>query len=223
MKYNYTNNPIEDAAKDIAETIIKHLDEGQRVLWLLSGGSSIPIAIKAGKMLKSHDLSKLAVTLSDERYGEVGHKDENWQQLLDGGLDLPGATMYRPLIGKEMQKTTELFDKWLSEQFNQSDFNIGIFGLGEDGHTAGIKPNSKATRSTDLAACFTGDDFKRITIGFVAISKLDEAVIQASGMNKRNVIHALMYYDMPLEEQPAQILNTIPKKTIYTDNAKEDL
>lgn len=223
MQYIYTENPIEISANDIANTIIEQLKAKKRVLWLLSGGSSIPIAIKASQILKDYDLSNLSVTLTDERYGEVGHKDENWQQLLDGGLDLPRANLYRPLIGESIQKTTDLFNNWLLKSLNEADYKIGIFGLGEDGHTAGIKPGSKAVKSTDLATFFTADDFKRITIGFVAISRLDKVFIQASGINKRNIIHALLYYNMPLDDQPSQILNTISDATLYTNNKKEEI
>ena len=221
MKYIYTNTPIEDAAADVADKLITHLADKERVLWLLSGGSSIPIAIQASAKLKGHNLSKLFVSLTDERFGEVGHADENWQQLIDGGLDLPGANLYRPLIGQDSTRTTIAFGNWLSEQFQHADYSLGIFGLGADGHTAGIKPHSPAAQSTELAACFVGDDFERLTISLVAAAKIDEAIIQASGPNKQQIIHDLMYYDVSLDDQPAQILKQISATTIYTNNPKE--
>src|SRR5450830_1401642 len=80
MKYVYTNKPTEQAAAQTAKTLIDHLSKGERILWLLSGGSSIPIAIIASQSLQNIDLSNLFVSLTDERYGPIGHKDENWQQ-----------------------------------------------------------------------------------------------------------------------------------------------
>ena len=223
MKYIYTNDPIEMAAKDVADRLIEHLSRGERVLWLVSGGSSIPIAIMASKKILDINLSKLFVSITDERYGSVGHNDENWQQLLDGGFDLPGANLYRPLIGADIQKTTAAFNEWLLEQFNKSSYSLGIFGLGADGHTAGIKPGSSAAKSTELAMSFTAEDFERVTISFVAIARIKDAIIQASGANKRQIIHDLMYYNLPVEEQPAQILKTIPDTTIYTNIQKEEI
>ncbi len=223
MKYIYTETPIEAAANDLAKTLVSHLNNKEKVLWLLSGGSSIPIAIQASQQLKGRDLSNLIVSLTDERYGDVGHSEENWQQLIDGGLDLGGATVYRPLVGKDIIKTTELFNDWLAKQFATVNYAIGIFGMGSDGHTAGIKPHSPAVKSVNLASSFTSDDFRRITINFVAIAKIDEAVIQASGTNKKQILHDLLYYEVPIEDQPAQILKTIPNATIYTNNPKEEL
>ncbi len=223
MNYIYSNTPIEAAATDLANKLFKHLSSGERVLFLMSGGSSIPISIMASKILKGVNLSNLYVSLTDERYGEVGHAEENWQQLIDGGLDLPGANLYRPLIGQDIDKTTKLFGEWIAEQLNKADFSIAIFGMGADGHTAGIKPGSKAAKSTDIAVSFKGDDFERITISLVAITRINEAIIQASGANKKAIIHDLLYYESPIEDQPAQVLKSIPESTIYTNNRKEEL
>jgi len=220
MNYIYTDKPIEQAANYIADTLIKHLLLGERVLWLLSGGSSIPIAVEASIRLLGHDLSNLYVSLTDERYGPIGHKDENWQQLLTDGLSLPGATLYRPLINQDIKTTTIEFNNWLEVQLDKADFKLGIFGLGADGHTAGIKPHSQAA-TTELSASLVGEDFERVTISFNTIKMLDEAVIQASGADKRDIIHDLIYGNLPLDDQPAQILKTIPNTTIYTNNQKE--
>jgi len=221
MNYIYTDKPIEQAANYIADTLTKHLLLGERVLWLLSGGSSIPIAVEASIRLLDHDLSNLYVSLTDERYGPIGHKDENWQQLLSDGLSLPGATLYRPLINQDIKTTTIEFNNWLEVQLDKADFKLGIFGLGADGHTAGIKPHSQAVATTELSASLVGEDFERVTISFNTIKMLDEAVIQASGADKRDIVHDLLYGNFPLDDQPAQILKTIPNTTIYTNNQKE--
>jgi 6-phosphogluconolactonase/glucosamine-6-phosphate isomerase/deaminase len=223
MRYIYTPSPIDAAAKDLAKLLKKHLLKGERVLWLLSGGSSIPIAVSAGRELKGIDLSKLYVSLTDERFGKLNHIEENWKQLLDEGLDLPGANLYRPLTGRGIQKTTELFSTWLTEQFANADYKVGIFGLGADGHTCGIKPESTAVSATNLATSFLGDDHERITITFPAIKQIDEAIIQASGGGKRGIISDLLNKVLSLKEQPAQILKAIPKSALYTDIKKEDL
>jgi len=223
MKYIYTDMPIEKAATQTANKLTDHLNKGERVLLLLSGGSGAAIAISVAKKLSGVNLTNLFVSMTDERYGLVGHKDENWQQLLDAGFKLPGATMYRPLIGQAIQKTTELFNEWLYEQFKMADYKFGIFGMGSDGHTAGIKPGSDAVTSTNLAAHLKSEDFERITITFPAIKKIDEAVVQASGTDKRTVISDLIYKDLPLDKQPVQILKTIPQIILYTNNKREEL
>ena len=223
MEYIYTDNPIEMAAKATAKELTKHIENNEKVLWLLSGGSSIQIAVSASKMLAGLDLSKLFVSLTDERYGGVGHESENWQQLVDGGLSLPGANLYRPLIGESVEKTVLEFNNWLDINMKNSDYRLGIFGIGTDGHTAGIKPNSTATRSSELVSSFKGDDFERVTISFNAIKKLDEAIIQVSGKDKKAVLGEVINHSKPITDQPAQILKQVPNATIYSNNHEEEL
>ena len=218
IKNIFSDDPIETASTAIVGVIKKHIFNGERVLWLLSGGSGEAIAINASKKLSDLDLSKLFVSMTDERYGEVGHKDENWQQLLNAGLQLPGANLYRPLKPQNIEDTTAYFNNWLSEQLKKADYKIGIFGLGADGHTAGIKPHSPAVDSPNLAASFTGDDFERITITFNVIKQLDEIFIQAYGDSKKSAIDSLLHKNISLDDQPAQVLKQVPIATIYTNN-----
>lgn len=222
IDYVYTNQPIELAASAVAKIIKQHLNKGEHVLWLLSGGSGIPIAINASKKLINVNLANLAVSLTDERYGLVGHSDENWQQLIDGGFNLPGADCYRVLIGQNIEKTTMAFNSWLKTELQESNYKFGIFGFGVDGHTAGIKPHSKAISSPNFTASIAAKDFKRITMTFTAIKKLDEIIIQASGPDKQPILHNLLNHDISPEKQPVQILKTVPRATVYTNN-KEDI
>lgn len=222
IDYIYTNDPIEQSVTATTKIIKDHLIKGEQVLWLLSGGSGITVAVEVSKRLRLLDLSKLFVSLTDERYGIIDHDDENWKQLLDAGFILPKANLYRPLIGKDIVTTTVAFGDWLFTQLEKSDFKIGFFGIGIDGHTAGIKPHSSAITSPNLTASFIGSDFTRITITFSTIKQLDVAIVQASGKNKLPVIHSLFTSNQSLDNQPAQIFKELPHATLYTDN-KENL
>ena len=222
MNYVYTDKPIELAADHVADVLKEHLSNGERVLWLMTGGSGIAISVLASKKLEDTDLSNLFVTLTDERFGLLGHKDENWQQLLDMGFDLPSANLYRPLIGENTVSTATKFADWLDEKLEIADYSIGLFGLGTDGHTAGIKPHSPAVTASGLTVSYKGDDFERVTIGFSVIRQINEAILQVSGDDKRKVLHELIFDTLALDTQPAQILKEIPNLTIYSNNPKEE-
>lgn len=205
------------AIDHLVDTLSEHLKAGERVVWLLSGGSGAKVCLEVAKRLQGQSLENLSVTLTDERYGDVGHADENWQQLLDAGFSLPGATLYRPLKGLDRDETTTHFASWLQEHVHAADYSVGLFGIGPDGHTAGIKPASAATERTVWAADFTGEDFERITMTFPAIKALDEAVTQAMGAEKAPTLQQLLETDTDLVTQPAQVLKAVKKSTLYTD------
>lgn len=211
------------AASALATSITTKLKHGKRVLWLLSGGSGIDVAIKTQGLLSADlDLTNLYVSLTDERFGDLNHADENWSQLIAAGLSLPGAHLYRPLLGQDIATTTQLFNNWLGEQFSAADYKIGIFGMGADSHTAGIKPGSQPEDMQDYAYCFKADDFERITISTLAIKRLDEAVIQASGGDKLDAIKQLLNNDYPIDIRPAQILKSVKLSSLYTDQKIEE-
>jgi len=200
-----------------------HLSAGERVLWLVPGGSAIAVAAAVSQNLPSLDLSGLTVSLTDERYGERGHKDENWLQLQRSGFELPGATLHRVLMGSSMLETTAAYADFLRSALTHSDYKIGLFGMGADGHTAGIKPGSPAVDTQGYASSFAGSDFERITMTPRAISLLDEAVIYATGREKFAQIDILAHKDLPLSQQPAQCLKTTKKLTIFTDYKEENV
>jgi 6-phosphogluconolactonase/glucosamine-6-phosphate isomerase/deaminase len=61
-----------------------------------------------------------------------------------------------------------------------------------------------------------GPDYQRLTLTPQALARLDEAVVYARGNAKRKALENLSQ-DLPLAEQPAQILKRIPKVLIFND------
>lgn len=223
MHYITTETPVIEAANHLAAAITKHLEAGERVLWLLSGGSGAAIAVATSQRLVGVDLHNLFITMTDERYGPVDHADENWQQIMNAGFVVPGATLYRPLTGQSVADTVASWDTWLTAALADADFSIGVFGIGSDGHTAGIKPQSSATTASGLVTAFAGDDFERLTITFPTIERLNEVVIQATGDDKAAIINRLVTGHGALGDMPAQILTTAPASTLYTTVKQENL
>lgn len=223
MKIITTDQPIAAAAEQLADSIRRELLAGHHVLWFLSGGSSLTIATLAAAELRDIDHQRLHITLTDERYGPVGHEDENWHQLLLSGFELPGAELYRPLTGDSLEDTVAHFNRWLETALAQADYRIGIFGIGPDGHTAGIKPHSPAILSDHLVEGYQAEDFTRLTITPLVITQCDEIVIQASGDDKEAILRQWLTADLPFGEQPAQALKTVTSAALYTTNNLGDI
>lgn len=202
----------------LAGAITPKLKKYKRVLLLIPGGSAIKVVIELARQLTKENvpLDKLVLTLTDERYGPVGHTDSNWRQLNDSGLNLPGANLRPVLNGKSMAGTERDFEDFLRSQINEADYKIGFFGIGPDGHTSGVLPHSSAMHATNLVHGYDGGTFMRITTTPVAISMLDEAVVYAVGESKWPVLKELKA-EKPIDEQPAQVLKNIPTVTIFSD------
>lgn len=213
---------VTDIAKNqsadyLVSTIASQLQQGKSVLWLVPGGSAMTVAAKVSQNLGTIDTSKLYVTLTDERYGEQGHSEENWIQLENLGFSLGLAQGYRVLTGEDVGSTTKKYNDKLVNLFDICDFKIGFFGIGADGHTAGIKPGSVAVESDNYAESFVGDDFERITMTTRAVGLLDEVVAFAYGDEKHQALERLLTEEVTLSKQPAQILKKVKKSTLFSD------
>lgn len=200
----------------VTSVLKEKLAAGQSVLWLVPGGSAITTATAIAENLQGLDLSKLTVTLTDERYGPMGHADSNWQQLQAAGFSLPGARLVPILHGHTKEQTTSEFADHLQEYCQGAAYCLGFFGMGTDGHTAGILPDSPAVTETTWAACYQGPDFMRITMTPPAIAALSEAIVYAKGPAKLTALTNLQS-ELPLNEQPAQALKKVPQLTIFND------
>lgn len=215
--------PAEQVVPYLVQTIKQHLENGEKVLWLVSGGSGIAVSSEVSKQLVGSDLTGLYVTLTDERYVPFGSKDENWQQLLEAGFDLPGATTYRVIqedaVNREI--TASAFEKTLEDWLDIADFSIGLFGIGPDGHTSGIKPGSPAVSEERWVSEYQGEDFERITTTPLFIPQLDEVVTYAAGKPKFETLAKLIHENVPVDEQPAQVLKEAAKSILFTDYMEE--
>jgi 6-phosphogluconolactonase/glucosamine-6-phosphate isomerase/deaminase len=212
-----TTTDTDEVADFIASAVLSQLKLNKKVLLFVTGGSSIIVCIKVSEILREHPHQNLTVMLTDERYGEVNHADSNWGKLIKGGFSLPEAKLIPILTGEDHATATKEFNENLEREFKNADYKIGIFGVGPDGHTAGILPGSSACHSQDLGCGYDSEIFSRITMTFKAILKLDEVIAWIQGENKWGVIKDLEEKDIELEKQPAQILEKVPSLTIFTD------
>lgn len=210
---------------NLTDRLTQELGEGRRVLWLVCGGSNVATAVDVMKNL-ADDLTKdLTITLTDERYGPPGHADSNWQQLADAGFDRKQARTLPVLeAGRSLAETTEHYQELAKRTFQDSDTVIALFGVGADGHIAGILPGSPAANADDeaWAAGYETKGFTRLTLTFTALRHVDVAYAFAFGEAKRAALSKLRSADIPLDEQPAQLLKRLPEAYLYSDQLKEE-
>lgn len=210
MQVIHTSN-VNLAAKTIADEILQMLLIDQPVLWLLSGGSAIELAVATAALLKPSP--HLTIGLVDERYGNPGHPDSNLSQLETAGFSLP----INPVLhGGSVPEEVARFEQFLT--VHRSDKLVGIFGMGLDGHTAGILPKSPPTESHSLVCGYQSHPFCRITTTPLLLSLVKSAYLWLQGSAKSEQFSRLQT-DYPAVLQPAQYLKSATNLTIYTDIA----
>lgn len=222
MYFIYAQN-WQTAASALAERLSTELQTG-RATWLLSGGSNLAPAVAAMAAIPAGLTERLTIMLIDERYGLPGHKDSNYQQLLDAGFNHQQATLLPVLQeGMTLDETAQRYDQLLARRLDGSSCVVGQLGIGADGHIAGILPQSPAIHADGLVTAYSAGPYQRITVTFQALRRLSAAYVLVFGDSKQPALHKLQAEDLALDTQPAQILKQLPEAYIYNDQLKEEV
>ena len=195
------------------------LESKLKVLWLLSGGSNIAIELEVLAALQHAMPQNLRISMIDERFVPADHPDSNWGQLKKRGLSAKRATLVPPIVdfNLSLAEAADDFAKRLKESVEWADVVIGQFGIGADGHTAGILPHSVGVlEEQKLVVSYEGPDYKRITTTPALFAHIDLAIGVALGKNKTPVIER-MPTDISPSDQPAQLLLKTKELIMYTD------
>jgi 6-phosphogluconolactonase/glucosamine-6-phosphate isomerase/deaminase len=223
MQFIYSTPESEAGVTALTRSLTDALSVHSRVLWLVPGGSNIQLAVRVMSMLSDHVTQKLHIMLTDERYGEVGHTDSNFRQLQEAGFN-PLSAQFIPTLqtGLSLEQTASTYAQNFEREANEAGYIIAQFGIGPDGHIAGILPDSPASTSTTYAAGYAAGQFERVTLTFPALKRIDEAYAFAYGAAKKPTLEQLKATTTSLTKQPAQILRQIPEVTIYNDCIAEE-
>lgn len=210
------------AAEAIARTLSDAIRKHQRVLWLTSGGSLIPIQTRAMQLLAGKtklSLDRLAIWMIDERYGAPGHEDSNYAQLCAAGFQ-PGSATYIDILDGNLplDQTLDRFSNLAETSFENADYIVASCGLGADGHTAGLMPGwtELADMHDDDVISYTTPNFTRLTLTPHLIQKCDIAFVCAFGPQKQAALHALSQQKVS-PTLPAHFYTTMPDVRVYND------
>lgn len=205
------------AANEICEAIRLNSQADRPIILLLCGGSNIKTAIKIFSTMERNELKVASISLTDERFGPIGHKDSNWQQLVEAGAKF-NVTSSHPLLTDKLnrEQTAEAYASWLNNLVNQKAYFIALFGVGADGHTAGLLPHNPALGSAKMAVEYQAGDYERISIGPEFFQHIDHAVVAANDDSKWPILEALDgTADKPVADMPAMLLHRCKALVLY--------
>jgi len=210
---------LTDGSAPLLDRLTEELEAGQHVLWLVSGGSNIPMSAAVMRDIPDVLTKNLTIYLTDERYGEIGHADSNAFQLEQAGFDPKQARMVNILArGLSLEETSEQYALSIAAAFEASDIVIAQIGMGPDGHILGALPGSPAVDSDKLVVGYKSETFTRVTLTLKAAKEnIDIAYVFAFGEGKHEALHNLLNRDLPLNKQPAQVLKQLPECYVYND------
>lgn len=165
------------------------------------------------------NLASLLILPMDERYGPADHEDSNYRQMREAGFE-PHEAMWIDVLSRNepLQETVTYYSELVRAAFAAADTIVGVFGLGTDGHTAGVLPDSPAVNETVSSVVgYDSPPFIRLTLTPQELVKTSVAYVLAYGETKKEPLERLRANKEPIEKLPAKLHYDIPEVYVYND------
>ncbi len=167
-------------------------------LLALSGGTSMDYK---SMIVDPSDIIPGAICVVDERYGEPFHENSNELLMKNAGIkdfaDEKCIESHKVLRGEGFLETAKGYEKDIEELFSRFAKKVGVMGVGDNLHTAGIFPYSVAAKSPNFVeAEEVEDQFPlRITITLRSLGEFTNFVIMMFGDGKREAVKRMLSED----------------------------
>ena len=229
--YTFPSEDVPNVAGHLLVDLLVNSSEPK--LLLLSGGSAIKSYQGLSRAVNMGQISQLSVGLIDERFGPVGHAHSNektidQQTKLLAELRLKGLEFNPMLTGSDIDDEVSRYQSWIQRKLDSCPIQIGVLGVGIDGHTAGMLPDGDAKRfeqqfdqPEEYITGYRSNDIyrQRITSTMTLLRSLTHVIVVAGGDGKSQIIRkALAYPIAQKNEVPATILQELHHVTIFTSD-----
>lgn len=212
-----------DAKETIAFAAEHWIHSAQRALQqhgkfavALSGGSTPKAIFELLSQNKTLDWANIWLFWSDER-SVPNHPDSNYHMAMQSGLDklpIPHSQIIRMQAETQIEKHAKEYEEKIHHYLGKKLFDLVMLGVGEDGHTASLFPNTDALHITDrlVAANYIPEKKSwRMTFTFPCINQSAHIAIYAIGPSKQKIIPQVLN---------AAILSPFPSSHIGTSEHK---
>jgi len=163
----------------------------------LSGGST-PKSLYALLCQKPYsaeiEWSKIDFFWSDERSVPPSHPENNYRIALQAGLErmpIPTHHIHRMVAETEIEKNALLYEKTLHDVLRDRSLDLVMLGMGEDGHTASLFPNTEGLHLSGrlvIANYIPQKKSWRMTLTYECINDAQQAVFYILGASKKKML-----------------------------------
>ncbi len=190
-----------------AHDLLRDLVDKETLL-ALSGGTSMDYQamlveppLRQGFEGQAGDVVPGAICVVDERYGEPFHENSNELLMKNAGIkdfaDKKCIESHKILRGNGFLETARAYEKEMEGLFSRFAKKVGVMGVGDNLHTAGIFPYSVAAKSPNFVEAEEVEDKfpLRITITLRALGEFTNFVVMMFGDGKREAVKRMLSED----------------------------
>ena len=185
----------------------------------LSGGSTPKAIYEKLAQSNSIEWDKIYLFWSDERAVPPTDPESNYHMASLTGLTkkIPSSQIFRMKGENNIEKNSKEYDEQLRRHLTQHNLDLVMLGIGEDGHTASLFPDTAALDVSDQLVAANHVPQKntwRMTFTYPAIHKASRIAIYALGSSKRSIIQKVLNAPI-LSPWPASRIGTPEHKALW--------
>ena len=216
FRFFSTHEHLSNAVK---QELIDHIKKPGALM--LSGGST-PYQIYG--TLKKEEVTlhpERTFFLSDERYVEAHSPLNNGHNLLPMLEELQAMHQFIPVqTSLPLEKAARVYEEHL---LSFDNLDLGLLGIGTDGHTAGLFTIEQATEQNTCVSCAMPrpDQLDGISVSASFIQRVERIILIATGESKRAILKELR--ENPTAIPAGRILQAHPNAAVWTDLSEKDL
>ena len=226
--YNDARELSEAAAQLFVEEARSRIDESGRFAVALAGGSTpkMTYEILAREYGGPEDLdwSKVHAFFGDERSVPPDHEDSNYRMAQEALLShVPVGSVHRMRGEMEPREAAALYEEELEEFFGGPPvLDLVLLGIGEDGHTASLFPDTPALDARDRWAVENPVEklnTTRLTLTVPAVDAARKVAFLVAGEGKAEALEEILEGDANPHKYPAKLVRPEAELAWMVDRA----
>lgn len=208
---------VEGVSCLLVQAIGRVADERGLCRLVLAGGNTLRrIYHRLGESPFREQIPWNALNLywGDERAVPPDHPDSNYRMVREALLDhvpIPEEQIHRIPSEHPPEKAACLYEQELMKQFQGRfpEFDIILLGLGTDGHTASLFPNSRLLQNTEdwVATGYVSQERGwRISLTLPVLNRGERIYFLVSGKRKASIVRTIFNLSKPSYLYPASLI-----------------
>jgi 6-phosphogluconolactonase len=213
--YGSPEELAEAAAREFAARAEEAIEERGRFAAVLAGGSTpkATYQILARDYAERVDWGRVHAFFGDERTVPPDHEDSNYRMAREALLDhIPVGSVHRMQGELPPDEAAEAYEAELRDFFGPEElprFDLILLGIGGDGHTASLFPETSALEVHDrlvVANPVLKLETTRITLTVPVINAARAVYFLVAGEDKAEALKQILEADPDPREYPASLI-----------------
>jgi 6-phosphogluconolactonase len=208
------------AAEEVIETATRSIAERDRFTIALSGGSTPKslYSLIAANASGSLPWAKIYFFFGDERHVPPTDAESNYhmaRETILSKIPVPPANIFPiPAENPEASAAAGIYEQTLQKFFGLKPgefprFDLILLGLGPDGHTASLFPETAALKENShlvVANWVEKLHTHRITLTLPVLNAARAILFLVSGSDKASALHEVLEGSAPAEKYPSKLV-----------------